>query len=152
MAVDWNKYFAFLYRNSEALRQSWKEDSYCWISRGQSIQSAAADTTTTCRGYVPRSYLRQWSFDGRRVWALYTVTGTVKQFGLADLCVEEDFYRVAGPGGPHNRVELMFGVGLRATPVAPLKRCRGCWLAGADVINAVAGRLPAAPELSLWPD
>jgi len=28
MAVDWHKYFAFLYRNSEALRKSWEDYSY----------------------------------------------------------------------------------------------------------------------------
>ena len=28
MAVDWNKYFAFLYRNSEALRKYWEDYSY----------------------------------------------------------------------------------------------------------------------------
>jgi hypothetical protein len=28
LAVDWHKYFAFLYRNSEALRKYWKEYSY----------------------------------------------------------------------------------------------------------------------------
>jgi hypothetical protein len=28
MAVDWNKYFAFLYRNSEALRKYWEEYSH----------------------------------------------------------------------------------------------------------------------------
>lgn len=28
MAVDWHKYFAFLYRNSEALRQHWAKHSY----------------------------------------------------------------------------------------------------------------------------
>jgi hypothetical protein len=28
MALDWNKYFAFLYHNSEALRKYWEEFSY----------------------------------------------------------------------------------------------------------------------------
>jgi hypothetical protein len=28
MAVDWHKYFAFVYHNSEALRRHWKHHSY----------------------------------------------------------------------------------------------------------------------------
>ncbi|GAA2662848.1 hypothetical protein GCM10010400_22570 [Streptomyces aculeolatus] len=61
--------------------------------------------------YVPKTYLRQWSAGTKRVWALDTATGAVKKLGLADVCVEEDFYRVVGPDGTaHNRVELLFGV------------------------------------------
>jgi len=61
--------------------------------------------------FVPQSYLRQWSSDGKRVWALDTVTGAVRLLGTRSVCVEEDFYRVVGPGGvAHNRVEAMFGV------------------------------------------
>jgi hypothetical protein len=71
----------------------------------------APDTPTRRHHYVPRSYLRQWSSDGKRIWSWDTVTGRVCRLGISDLCVEENFYRVVGPGGvEHNRVELLFGV------------------------------------------
>jgi hypothetical protein len=71
----------------------------------------AEDPVSRRHHYVPKAYLRQWSFDGKRVWALDTVTGVVRSLGLADICVEENFYRVVGPdGAAHNRVELLFGV------------------------------------------
>lgn len=71
----------------------------------------AKDPVSRRHHYVPKAYLREWSFDGKRVWALNTVLGAVKPLGLADVCVEENFYRVVGPDGTaHNRVELLFGV------------------------------------------
>jgi len=74
-------------------------------------QARAPDLMSRRHHYVPKTYLKQWSFDGKRVWTLDTVTGAVRPLGLSDVCVEENFYRVNGPGGePHNRVELMFGV------------------------------------------
>lgn len=74
-------------------------------------QTRAANPVSRRHHYVPQAYLRQWSFDGKRVWTLDTVTGTVKPLGLASVCVKEDFYRVVGPDGlAHNRVELLFGV------------------------------------------
>jgi hypothetical protein len=74
-------------------------------------QSQAEDTVSRRHHYVPQAYLRQWSFDGKRVWTLDTVAGAVRPFGLASVCVEEDFYRVVGSDGvAHNRVELLFGV------------------------------------------
>jgi hypothetical protein len=73
--------------------------------------SEAPDPVSRRHHYVPRTYLRAWSFDRRRIWALDTVTSHVRPLGLADVCVKEDFYRVVGPGGEaHNRVELLFGV------------------------------------------
>ncbi|WP_435204932.1 DUF4238 domain-containing protein [Micromonospora sp. bgisy143] len=75
-----------------------------------SLQTAV-DPVSRRHHYVPKAYLRQWSIDGKRVWALDTVTGAVKLLGLANVCVEENFYRVIGPdGAAHNRVELLFGV------------------------------------------
>jgi hypothetical protein len=74
-------------------------------------QREAKDPVNRRHHYVPKSYLRQWSFDGKRLWALDTVTRDVRPLGLSDVCVEEDFYRVAGPDrSVHNRVELLFGV------------------------------------------
>lgn len=74
-------------------------------------QQRVPDTESRRHHYVPQAYLRQWSFDGRRVWTLDTVTGLVKPLGTRDVCVNENFYRVMGPdGAPHNRVEKLFGV------------------------------------------
>ncbi|MEV7012238.1 DUF4238 domain-containing protein [Streptosporangium sp. NPDC051022] len=71
----------------------------------------AKDIVSRRHHYVPQTYLRQWSFDGKRVWALDTVSGTVRPLGLSDVCVAEHFYRVVGPDNiAHNRVELLFGV------------------------------------------
>jgi len=72
---------------------------------------SAPDTPSRRHHYVPQSYLRRWSFDGKRVWALDTATGAVRPLGIASVCVEENFHRVAGKDSvPHNRVELLFGV------------------------------------------
>lgn len=61
--------------------------------------------------YVPKTYLRHWSPDGRRVWSLDTTSGQLRELSVNDVCVEEDFYRVVGQNGEaHNRVERMFGV------------------------------------------
>lgn len=74
-------------------------------------QQDVKDPASRRHHYVPQTYLREWSFDGKRIWALDTVTGRVKALGLKSVCVAEDFYRVVGPDGePHNRVELLFGV------------------------------------------
>jgi hypothetical protein len=71
----------------------------------------ATDPVSRRHHYVPKAYLRTWSFDGRRVWAFDTVAGVVRPLGLANVCVEENFYRIVGPdGAAHNRVELLFGV------------------------------------------
>jgi hypothetical protein len=74
-------------------------------------QQRADDPVSRRHHYVPRSYLSEWSTDGKRVWTLDTVAGTAKPLGLADVCVKENFYRVVGSDGlPHNRVELLFRV------------------------------------------
>ncbi len=74
-------------------------------------QQTAQDPASRRHHYVPQAYLREWSVEGKRVWALDTVTGAVKLLGLKSVCVEENFYRVVGRDGePHNRVELLFGV------------------------------------------
>ncbi|WP_338037107.1 DUF4238 domain-containing protein [Microbacterium lushaniae] len=74
-------------------------------------QRELPDTPSRRHHFVPRSYLREWSSDGKRVWMLDTADHAVRLVGIADACVQENFHRVVGPGGvPHNRVELMFGV------------------------------------------
>jgi len=74
-------------------------------------QGRAHDPVSRRHHYVPKSYLQQWSFDGKRVWTLDTLTGAVRSLGLRDVCVKENFYRVVGSdGAAHNRVELLFGV------------------------------------------
>ncbi|WP_156757426.1 DUF4238 domain-containing protein [Actinokineospora pegani] len=74
-------------------------------------QAREGDPVSRRHHYVPKTYLRAWSFDGRRVWALDTVRHTVRPLGLADVCVTENFYRVVGADGQeHNRVESLFGV------------------------------------------
>lgn len=71
---------------------------------------AAADTPARRHHYVPKTHLKRWSVDGKRLWTLNTETGLLKRLGVSDVCVSENFYRVVGSDGePHNRVELMFG-------------------------------------------
>ncbi|GHI99291.1 DUF4238 domain-containing protein [Streptomyces olivaceus] len=61
--------------------------------------------------YVPKAYLKAWSFDGKRVRVLDTVKGLDRPLGLRDTCVREDFYRVTDPqGAPHNQAEAMLSV------------------------------------------
>jgi hypothetical protein len=61
--------------------------------------------------YVPQSYLRAWSNDGKRVRVLDTRRGTDTLRGVRDICVKENFYRVTNSANVvHNQVEAMLGV------------------------------------------
>ena len=74
-------------------------------------QQEMPDSVSRRHHYVPQSYLRQWSYDGKRIWTVDTTNGRELHLGIADVCVKENFYRVTGPDGvDHNRVELLFGV------------------------------------------
>ncbi len=45
------------------------------------------------------------------MWVLDTKTGAARHQGMKDTCVQEDFYRVVGPGGQsHNQFERMMAV------------------------------------------
>lgn len=67
-------------------------------------QRRMLDSESRRHHFVPQSYLREWSFDGKRIWTLDTVTGKVSPLGLRSVCVHENFHRVVGPDGePHNR-------------------------------------------------
>ncbi|MEV7962383.1 DUF4238 domain-containing protein [Oerskovia paurometabola] len=74
-------------------------------------QAHQPDPPSRRHHYVPKSYMKYWSEDGKRIRILDTVTGSRRHVGLRDTCVAEDFYRVVGVDGkPHNRVELMYSV------------------------------------------
>jgi hypothetical protein len=74
-------------------------------------QQKFPDPVSRRHHYVPKAYLREWSFDKKRIWTLDTDTRKVGALALKSVCVKENFYRVNGRDGtPHNRIELMFGV------------------------------------------
>ncbi len=93
--------------------------------------------TRTCKSkrhhYVPKSYLRAWSFDQRRVRVLNKVDGSDRALGLRDVCVKENFYRVTDDAGqPHNQVEDMLAV-LDDEAAKLLRFLRG-WEPGVDIV------------------
>ncbi|GLY71254.1 hypothetical protein Atai01_78730 [Amycolatopsis taiwanensis] len=61
--------------------------------------------------YVPKAYLRAWSWNGRQVRVLDTRNGHDKPRGLRATCVRENFYRVTdGNDIQHNQVEAMLAI------------------------------------------
>ncbi|MBD7949606.1 DUF4238 domain-containing protein [Oerskovia rustica] len=74
-------------------------------------QAHQPDPPSRRHHYVPKSYMKYWSEDGKRVHTIDTILGHRRLVGLRDACVAENFYRVVGVDGtPHNRVELMYAV------------------------------------------
>lgn len=80
--------------------------------------------------YVPQSYLRAWSPDGRRVRVLDTRNGTDRLQGLRHTCVRENFYRFTKGGDAHNQAEAMLAVIDDET--ARLLRTLHSWAPGED--------------------
>ncbi|MGW0868939.1 DUF4238 domain-containing protein [Streptomyces sp. NPDC002740] len=60
--------------------------------------------------YVPQSYMKAWSTDGKRVRVLDTHYGIDKLRGLRDTCVRENFYQVTDDEKRHQQVEAMLAV------------------------------------------
>ncbi|MFC9004780.1 DUF4238 domain-containing protein [Streptomyces microflavus] len=75
------------------------------------VTAARRDCVSRRHHYVPQSYMKAWSFDGKRVRVLDTVNGLDRPQGLRATCVRENFYRVTDPlGSPHNQAEAMLSV------------------------------------------
>ncbi|WP_280632795.1 DUF4238 domain-containing protein [Amycolatopsis alba] len=108
----------------------WRRRSKRTWAVSRSLQSRASKSKR--HHYVPKSYLRAWSFDQRRVRVLNTVDGTDRPVGLRDVCVKENFYRVTDSSGrQHNQVEDMLAV-LDEECAKLLRLLRG-WAPGDDV-------------------
>ncbi|WP_349497635.1 DUF4238 domain-containing protein [Amycolatopsis taiwanensis] len=74
-------------------------------------KAVARDCVSRRSHYVPKAYLRAWSWNGRQVRVLDTKNGYDKPRGLRDTCVREDFYRVTdGDNVQHNQVEAMLAI------------------------------------------
>jgi len=76
------------------------------------LRAQGPDVKSRHHHYVPKSYMKAWSENARRVSILDTTTGIVRlDLGMRSVCMEEDFYRVQGPDGKrHNRVEEVMAV------------------------------------------
>jgi hypothetical protein len=57
LAIDWHKYFAFIYRNSEALRKYWDEYSYYYPDTVREAFQAPVQARTP--SYISRLQLNQ---------------------------------------------------------------------------------------------
>ncbi|MFF9178153.1 DUF4238 domain-containing protein [Streptomyces sp. NPDC014793] len=77
---------------------------------GSTAPASRRDCVSRRHHYVPQSYLRAWSPDGRRVRVLDTRNGSERLQGLRDTCVRENFYRLAQGGEAHNQAEAMLAV------------------------------------------
>ncbi len=95
-------------------------------------EASRRDCVSRRHHYVPQSYLRAWSPDGRRVRVLDTRNGTERLQGLRDTCVRENFYRLAEGGEAHNQAEAMLAVIDDET--ARLLRTLHSWAPGDDFI------------------
>ncbi|MER7982649.1 DUF4238 domain-containing protein [Streptomyces sp. NPDC095817] len=68
------------------------------------------DCSSKRHHYVPQSYMRAWSSDGKRVRVLDTRNGIDGLRGIRDTCVRENFYQMKDGGNSHHQAEAMLAV------------------------------------------